>query len=374
MHPFRRLAPRKSPRAALVHGWCPVGLKRITAADAIARLSSFNTVIDARSESEYAEDHLPGASNWPVLNDKERALIGTEYKQVSPFDARKHGASLAATNIARLIQAQVMDKPRSWQPLVYCWRGGQRSGSLSLVLSEIGFQVTVLEGGYREFRRAVLTELQALPDQLHFRVLCGRTGSAKSRLLRELGEQGAQILDLEGMACHRGSVLGLEPGQPQPSQKAFDSRLWQALRQLDPTKPVYTEGESRLIGRLRLPQELMDRIRAATVLQVQMSLPARVNFLLQDYVHFVHDAESLCRRLDALVDLRGRATVQHWQQQARSNQWAEMVGELLSTHYDPSYLKSIRQHFSTFDTAQVVDLPDAERSTLQDAARRLLAS
>lgn len=351
-----------------------MGLKRITAADAIARLSSFNTVIDARSESEYAEDHLPGASNWPVLNDKERALIGTEYKQVSPFDARKHGASLAATNIARLIQAQVMDKPRSWQPLVYCWRGGQRSGSLSLVLSEIGFQVAVLEGGYREFRRAVLTELQALPDQLHFRVLCGRTGSAKSRLLRELGEQGAQILDLEGMACHRGSVLGLEPGQPQPSQKAFDSRLWQALRQLDPTKPVYTEGESRLIGRLRLPQELMDRIRAATVLQVQMSLPARVNFLLQDYVHFVHDAESLCRRLDALIDLRGRATVQHWQQQARSNQWAEMVGELLSTHYDPSYLKSIRQHFSTFDTAQVVDLPDAERSTLQDAARRLLAS
>jgi tRNA 2-selenouridine synthase len=349
-----------------------MGLKRVIATDAIARLADYGTVIDARSESEFAEDHLPGAQNWPVLNDTERALIGTEYKQVSPFDARKRGAALVSANIGRLVQQQVMDKPRGWQPLVYCWRGGQRSGALSLVLGEIGFHVQVLEGGYRDFRRAVVLELQGLPARFDFRVLCGRTGSAKSRLLRALAEQGAQVLDLEALACHRGSVLGPEPGRQQPSQKAFDTALWQALRTLDPARPVYTEGESRVIGKLRLPQELIDRLRAATVLQVQMSLAARVDFLLQDYAHFVLDAESLCARLDALVELRGRATVKHWQAQARGGAWADMVGELLTQHYDPSYLKSMHQHFAAFDAAVVIELPDAAPATLQAAAARQL--
>jgi tRNA 2-selenouridine synthase len=350
-----------------------MALKRVTAADALGRLPSYSTVIDARSESEFAEDHLPGAQNWPVLNDTERALIGTEYKQVSPFDARKRGAALVSANIARLVQQQVMDKPRGWQPLVYCWRGGQRSGALALVLGEIGFHVQVLDGGYRDFRRAVLAELVGLPAQLDFRVLCGRTGSAKSRLLRELAAQGAQVLDLEALACHRGSVLGPEPGRPQPSQKAFDTALWQALRALDPSRPVFTEGESRVIGRLRLPQELIDRLRAAQVLQVDMPLDARVCFLLDDYGHFVQDAEGLCSRLDALVDLRGRATVQRWQAQARAGHWTDMVGELLTMHYDPSYLKSMRQHFADFDAAPVISLTDAQGDTLQAAAAQLLA-
>ncbi len=351
-----------------------MGVKRVSATDVIARLADFSTIIDARSESEHAEDRLPGAQNWPVLNDAQRADIGTEYKQVSPFDARKRGAAMVSANIAQLVQTRVMDKARDWRPLVYCWRGGQRSGALSLVLGEIGFQVSVLDGGYRDFRRAVLAELQGLPARFDFRVLCGRTGSAKSRLLRALAEQGAQVLDLEDLACHRGSVLGPEPGRPQPSQKAFDTALWQALRALDPARPVYTEGESRLIGRLRLPQELIDRLRAASVLQVQMSLAARVDFLLLDYEHFVNDAESLCRRLSALVDLRGRATVERWQAQARAGAWSEMVAELLTQHYDPSYLKSMRLHFATFDLAQVIDLPDAQATTLQSAATQLLAA
>ncbi len=350
-----------------------MSLKRVSAQEAITRMADFSTIIDARSESEHAEDRLPGAQNWPVLNDAQRADIGTVYKQVSPFDARKRGAAMAAANIAQLVQTHVMDKPRDWRPLVYCWRGGQRSGSLSLVLGEIGFQVSVLEGGYRDFRRAVVVELQGLPARFDFRVLCGRTGSAKSRLLRALAEQGAQVLDLEALACHRGSVLGLEPGRPQPSQKAFDTALWQAMRTLDPARPVYTEGESRVIGKLRLPQELIDHLRAATVLQVQMSLATRVDFLLQDYAHFVQDAESLCARLDALVELRGRVTVKHWQSQARGGAWADMVGELLTQHYDPSYLKSMQQHFAAFDAAAVIELPDASPATLQAAAAQLLS-
>ncbi|MDO8420439.1 MAG: tRNA 2-selenouridine(34) synthase MnmH, partial [Rubrivivax sp.] len=236
-----------------------MGLRRITAGAAIAQLAEFDAIVDARSESEFAEDHLPGAVNWPVLNDAERHLVGTEYKQVSPFDARKRGAALVARNIARHLETQVMAHPRAWRPLVYCWRGGQRSGALATVLDQVGFSVQVLEGGYREFRRAVLAELETRPATLRLRVICGRTGSAKSRLLHALAAAGEPVLDLEALACHRGSVLGPLPGQPQPSQKAFETQVWQALRGLDPQRTVYVEGESRTIGRLRIPEALLLR-------------------------------------------------------------------------------------------------------------------
>ena len=353
-----------------------MSLRRLLAVDAIgglAGLSAFDAVIDARSESEFAEDHLPGAVNWPVLTDAERAATGTEYKQASPFDARKRGAALAALNIARHVQHHVMPLPRTWRPLVYCWRGGQRSGSLALVLDQIGFGVQVLEGGYREFRRAVIAELQTLPATLQFRVLLGRTGSAKSRLLRALATEGAQVLDLEALANHRGSVLGLVPGQPQPSQKAFETSVWQALRNFDPARVVYAEGESRTIGRLRVPEPLLVHLRASACVQVQMTVAARVDFLLDDYAHFVNDAEAFCERLQALRELRGADTVDRWQQQARSGQMAVVVEELLAQHYDPVYLKSMQRNFSGFAQAPVVDLKDASVGSLHAAAQALVA-
>lgn len=348
-----------------------MSLRRITAADAINQLAAFDAVIDARSEGEYAEDRLPGAVNWPVLNNAERAAIGTEYKQVSPFAARKHGAVLVARNIARHVEAQAMALPREWRPLIYCWRGGQRSGALSLVLGEIGFQVHVLDGGYQAFRRAVLAELEPLPATLHWRVLCGRTGSAKSRLLQALAHEGAQVLDLEALACHRGSVLGPLPGQPQPTQKAFETALWQALRGFDRTRPVFVEGESRTIGRLRVPERLLEQLRAAPCLQVQMPLPARVDFLLRDYAHFVDDVGSFCERLAALRELRGAAVVEAWQAAARTGHIAAVVEELLTLHYDPVYERSMQRNFAGFPHATPVPLADGQPATLQAAAAQL---
>lgn len=345
-----------------------MGLKRIAAADAITRLAEFDAVIDVRSESEYAEDRLPGAVNWPVLNDEERRLVGTEYKQVSPFDARKRGAALVARNIARHVETQLMARPRGWRPLVYCWRGGQRSGSLSTVLDQIGFTVSVLEGGYREFRRATLAELETLPAALQLRVVCGRTGSAKSRLLHALAAAGEPVLDLEALAGHRGSVLGPLPGQPQPSQKAFETRVWQALRSFDPVRTVYAEGESRTIGRLRIPEPLLLRLRAAPCLKVQMPLAARVDFLLDDYAHFVQDVESFCQRLAALREVRGAAIVERWQAEARAGRLAAVVEELLTLHYDPIYERSMQRNFAGFDAAPTLDLPDAAAGTLAAAA------
>jgi tRNA 2-selenouridine synthase len=228
-----------------------MSLNVINAAEVLTRLNEFDTVIDARSESEYALDHLPKADNWPTLNDAERVLVGTLYKQVNQFEAKKRGAAIAARNIAAHIERTVIDKPREWRPLAYCWRGGKRSGSLSLILDQIGFKVTLVEGGYKAFRTAMLEDI------------CGTTGSGKTRLLQALAAQGAQVLDLEALANHRSSVLGALPGIPQPSQKRFDTLIWDALRALDPTRPVFVESESKKVGNVSIPTALVERMRAS---------------------------------------------------------------------------------------------------------------
>ena len=346
----------------------------IPAPDALLRLTEFDAVIDARSQSEYAEDRLPGAINWPTLNDAERALIGTEYKQVSPFTARKRGAVLAARNIAAHIEREGMDKPKDWTPLVYCWRGGQRSGALATVLSAIGFRVHLLEGGYREYRRAVIAALEALPQRFDFRVVCGTTGSGKSRLLQQLAESGGvQVLDLELLANHRGSVLGLVPGSPQPGQKQFESRVWDALRRFDPARPVIVESESKKVGDLRVPEKLIERMRASPCIRLELSLEGRVQLLIEDYDFFVRDTDTFCSRLDALRVLRGHEVVNGWQEAARAGRTREVVRDLLVSHYDPVYLQSMKRNFAGF-AQPLLDLEwDGSAVSLDAAARQVAA-
>jgi tRNA 2-selenouridine synthase len=345
----------------------------IAAADALARLHEFSVVIDARSESEHAEDRLPGAVNWPTLNDEERHIVGTEYAQVSPFVARKRGAVMAARNIAAHIERELMDAPKDWKPLVYCWRGGKRSGSLALVLDQIGFRVHVLDGGYREYRRAVMAELDVLPQRLRYRVVCGTTGSGKSHLLQVLAARGEQVLDLEALANHRGSVLGLVPGSPQPSQKQFDSRVWDSLRRFDPARVVWVESESKKVGDLRVPQALIERMRASSCVALTLPLEARVSLLMRDYAHFVTDTPAFCERLDALRVLRGNETINGWQEAARAGQTERVVRELLLAHYDPIYLQSINRNFGGF-SAPVLEVGwDGSAEALEAAASRLVA-
>lgn len=348
-----------------------MSLRTITPEDAVTRLGEFSAVVDVRSEGEYAVDRLPGAVNWPVLHDAERHAVGTEYVQVSAFTARRRGAALVARNVADIVETRLAERGREWRPLIYCWRGGQRSGALATVLDRIGYGVHLLEGGYQAFRRLVVAQLAALPATLDWRVVCGRTGSAKSRLLQALARQGVQVLDLEALACHRGSLLGPLPGQPQPSQKAFETALWEALRGCDPARPVYAEGESRTIGRLRIPEPLLERLRAAPCVQVHMPQAARVEFLLRDYEHYTQDVEAFCQRLGALRELRGAATIARWQAQARGGELAGVVAELLDQHYDPVYLKSMPRNYAGYATAATLELPDGDPATLDAAAARI---
>jgi tRNA 2-selenouridine synthase len=350
-----------------------MSLTIVEAREAADRLSDFDNVIDARTPGEFADDFLPGALNWPVLDDGERRLVGTLYKQVSALHARKVGAAMVARNVAQHIERHVVDKPREWRPLVYCWRGGQRSGSLAWFLSQIGFRTFQLAGGYKAFRNLVREDLELLPQRLAFHVLAGRTGSGKTRLLLALREQGAQVLDLEALACHRGSVLGGLPDKPQPPQKRFDTLLWQALRALDPARPVFVESESQKVGNVRVPDSLMQRMREhgrCTV--VEMGDEARVELLLQEYGFFAAAPERFCRLIDGLVELRGRDTVLRWQRQARAGAWADVFAEMMREHYDPLYLRSMDKHFRHLAQAPRLMLRDGGNDSLEAAARELL--
>lgn len=350
-----------------------MALRSVHASEAAPQLDRFDAIIDARSPSEFAEDHLPGAVNWPVLDDEQRRIVGTLYVQSGPLPARKLGAAMVARNIADHLDRWIADKPRQWQPLVYCWRGGQRSGSLAWFLDQIGFRTVRLDGGYKAFRAVVRQDLGQWPARYDFRVLAGRTGSGKTRLLRALAEAGGQVLDLEALAAHRGSILGGLPGRPQPSQKRFDTLLWSALRALDPQRPVYVESESKKIGRVQLPDALMTRLHGhALVLRVAMPDEARVRLLLEDYGFFAGEAERFCGLLDGLVELRGREAVGRWQALARAGQWAEVFGQLMHEHYDPLYRRSMDRHFAGLAGAQEIALPDGGADALQAAARALL--
>jgi tRNA 2-selenouridine synthase len=350
----------------------------VSALEAMTRMGTqtgapggFSAIIDARSEDEFTLDHLPGAINWPSLNNEQRILIGTLYKQVGSFEAKKHGAALVAANISQHIQNSVLALPKHWQPLVYCWRGGKRSGSLALILGQIGFKVSIIEGGYKAFRSQLVEAIPPLVKTLSWRVICGPTGAGKTRLLHCLKSQGAQVLDLEGLANHRSSVLGIMPGLPQPSQKHFDTLLWNELRQFDPSKPVYIESESRKVGNLAVPEALILAMRASPCVKLELSDDERVKLLLEDYDFFVKNPSFFSQRLDALVAIRGKQVVEEWQRLIMTGDIEKVVRDLLLTHYDPTYFASMQRNFLLIDQAKVITAQDRSQQSMTLVAQSL---
>jgi tRNA 2-selenouridine synthase len=328
----------------------------------------FDAVIDARTPSEYALDHIPGAISAPVLDDAERAEVGTLYKQVSPFEAKKRGGALVASNVSRHVDLLFSNKDKNWRPLVYCWRGGKRSGAMAHILREIGWDASTLAGGYRAYRRWVVEQLPSLPLKLEFKVIHGPTGSGKSRLLAALGRAGAQVLDLEGLAQHRGSVLGGLPGAPQPTQKWFESLLLDRMGSFDPAKTVYVEGESKKIGQIQVPEALMACMRSSPCVLLDASLETRVTLLIEEYEHFLKDRAALDAQLDCLVPLHGRARIDEWKSLTAAGEWRALVERLLVEHYDPAYGRSSTRNFQHLADAPRVRIAGPAPSSFDEAA------
>lgn len=337
-------------------------------------LDAYDEIIDVRSPAEFAEDHIPGAINCPVLDNEQRIQVGTIYKQVSPFEAKKIGAALISENIARHLRERFLDRPKNWKPLIYCWRGGNRSGSMTTVFRAIGWAAGQLDGGYKHYRSHVVLALEALPLNFQFKVVCGATGSAKTRVLQAIEELGEQVLDLESLASHKGSVLGILPDEPQPAQKWFETLLLERLKTFDPSRPVYVEAESRKIGNLHLPEALIASIRRGECLEIKASLPARIDFLLVDYDYFLSRKPLLLKRLDNLRTLQSKETLLRWQDLVNHDQWPVLVQELLELHYDPLYQRSQDRNFTGLQHSADFSTDDLSPAGIKALARQMTQS
>ena len=340
----------------------------------VAQLGEFDAILDARSPAEYAEDHLPGAMSCAVLSNEQRARVGTLYKQASAFEAKKIGAVLVARNIADHIERHFLDKPKGWRPLVYCWRGGKRSGAFAHILREIGWDAHRLEGGYKAWRRHVIDTLAVLPQGFSFKVISGPTGSAKSRILEALGRQGAQILHLEELAAHKGSVLGNLPDAPQPAQKMFETNLMTVLAGLDTSQPVFVEAESRRIGRLQVPDALITAIRAAPCIRIDAGRPARADFLLRDYDYFLTKPAWLIEQLGHLRGLQSNEMLAHWTALIEAGEFRTLVESLLEQHYDALYQRSQERNYRDFGDAAVFAADDLSPASIEQIARQITAA
>ena len=340
----------------------------------ITELAQYDEIIDVRTPAEFALDHLPGATNCPVLSNEERVIVGTLYKQVSPFAARQRGAQFISRNIAQHLEQQFEGKPKNWQPLIYCWRGGMRSGAMVHILRQVGWSAGQLHGGYQAFRRHVVADLETLSPQFRYVVLCGKTGSGKTRLLEALDSMNAQVLDLEKLAEHRGSVLGAIPDQQQPSQKRFETLLWQKLQSFDPRRPVFVEAESRKIGSVSLPITFAAAMQdKGQLITVEAPFAARVKLLIEGYQHFLADPTAIKVLLEHLLSVRGRETITHWQTLADQGAWTTLVEELLEHHYDPSYLRSAKMRAGHYAAAQTMELDDLQSDSIANTAKKLIA-
>lgn len=334
-------------------------------------LEGFDAVIDVRSPGEFAEDHVPGAVNMPVLDDAQRSEVGTIYVQDSPFRAGRIGAAYVARNIAAHLDGALSDRPKAFRPLIYCWRGGQRSNAMATVLAQVGWKTTVLRGGYKTWRSHVRTRLYDDAVGLDLILLDGDTGSGKTEILHRLRARGVQIIDLEGLAAHRGSLFGALPGQPQPGQKMFETRLLERIEALDPARPVVVEAEANKIGERLLPPSLAIAMAGAPRIFLQAPPAARAAYLARIYTDMASNPADLTTAIDRMSGYHGDKIIAGWRALAEANDHAALAAALIEQHYDPAYRRASRKHPRT--ELGCVELADLSAESQERAADAILA-
>lgn len=291
-------------------------------------------MIDVRSPGEFAKGHIPGAYNIPLFSNEERALVGTLYKKEGPSPALLKGLELVGPKLHLFIKdAQQLASSPGTPLFVYCWRGGQRSRSMAWLLSLVGFNCTTLEGGYKAFRRMAQNHFQTtLYSQLL--VLGGMTGSGKTATLKELKKRGAQVVDLEDLAHHKGSAFGSLGEKPQPSIEHFENKLYMALRSINPSLPLWIEDESHQVGQCLIPNHLFHQMRMAPVVKIEVDRNVRLKRLVEDYASFPLDEIKRC-----LYKIERRLGGQHLKEALQELELSHFtrVAEITLNYYDKAY-------------------------------------
>ena len=326
-------------------------------------------IIDVRSPSEFKIDHIPGSINIPILNDEERHKVGTTYKQVNPFKAKILGASLISKNISKFLNTVLSNKKGSWSCLIYCWRGGQRSRSLAIILNEIGWRVKILKGGYKSYRKKIINELKVMP-KFDFKIIQAQTGTAKTKILDNLNSLNAQVLDLERLAKHRGSLLGKEIKESQPSQKYFETLIHENLNKLNPSKPVFLESESSKIGDLHLPIKLWEKLNLSERILLKAPVRKRVEFLINEYKHLTDDPSLIKPFINGMKGRYSNAKIKYWSELIENKSWDDFVQNILEIHYDPMYVYSEKKHFEKIKFN--LNLSNLDKLSIDNTAKKIL--
>jgi tRNA 2-selenouridine synthase len=295
--------------------------------------------VDVRSPGEYAKGHLPGAISLPLLDNDQRAEVGTCYKQMGQKAAIRLGFHLVGPSLSAIIQ-QVDDWDTSKTLVLYCWRGGMRSESMAWLLRTAGFKVYVVSGGYKAMRKALLDYLFR---PFGFILVSGYTGSGKSKWLQYLQEAGEQVVDLEALASHKGSAFGALGMPAQPTQEQFENLLANTLRKMKITKPVWIEHESRTIGRCCIPEAIYARLMVSPLIFVSVPLQRRVQQLVSEYAVYSKEqlAASICRIAKKLGPQETKEALS-----ALEHSSYDTVAALALRYYDKCYMHDVHQHSS----------------------------
>ena len=330
----------------------------------------FDTIIDVRSPLEFIEDHIVGAINCPVLSDLERQKVGTIYKKESSFKAKIIGSSLTAKNIAFHIENKFMEKKGSWQPLIYCWRGGQRSKAFSIVLSEVGWRTNQLKGGYKEYRNQVINFLDNIGPKLKITLISGKTGSAKTKILKSIENEGGQILDLEGLANHKGSLLGKIPDLIQPSQKFFESLIFNKIQKLNLKDKIYIEAESSKIGNIHIPKSIWKKMIKSPRIEISANVELRAKFLVSDYDYMCNNPTLINPIIKGLKNRLSKELFDEWTNLIDRKKWFDLTKSFLENHYDPSYSSNTIKNDRK--VIKKITAKSLNNSDIKDIAKKIL--